>query len=238
MPTLDEVYEEIREDPFWDGLRGSGIKMVPGFGSSRPKVLLVGEAPGATENARGRPFCGPSGKVLAQLMALAGLRLEDVPEVINPPSLRRDAQPANAFITNVVKYRPMGNRTPSLIEVLHAREGYKQRQTTAGFKEVIDDRLPEGAGSLRREWAALGGPRMVVCIGAIAHMAMSPMNHEALSRHVGRMYSRRTGEATVWFCSQYHPAYGMRNRGNQKLLDRIEQDWVKMGEFMREEGLL
>ena len=54
----------------------------------------MGEAPGATEDAQGRPFVGRAGRLLDDLLGLAGSAREDV------------------FITNVVKHRPPGNRDP------------------------------------------------------------------------------------------------------------------------------
>ena len=63
--------------------------------------MLVGEAPGATEDEQGRPFVGRAGKLLDELLAEAGLEREDV------------------YITNVVKARPPGNRDPKAGEVAH-----------------------------------------------------------------------------------------------------------------------
>jgi DNA polymerase len=63
--------------------------------------MLVGEAPGASEDKQGRPFVGRSGKLLDQLLGEAGLDRDDV------------------FITNVVKARPPENRDPKADEVAH-----------------------------------------------------------------------------------------------------------------------
>ena len=63
--------------------------------------MLVGEAPGASEDKQGRPFVGRAGKLLDELLAAAGLERSDV------------------FITNVVKARPPGNRDPRADEVAH-----------------------------------------------------------------------------------------------------------------------
>ena len=64
-------------------------------------MILVGEAPGASEDKQGRPFVGRAGKLLDRLLAEAGLEREDV------------------YITNVVKARPPGNRDPKAPEVAH-----------------------------------------------------------------------------------------------------------------------
>jgi uracil-DNA glycosylase family 4 len=74
-------------------------KPVPGEGNTSTSVVLVGEAPGATEARTGRPFVGQAGKLLDELLAVAGLRREDV------------------FITNIVKCRPPKNRNPKPEEI-------------------------------------------------------------------------------------------------------------------------
>jgi DNA polymerase len=79
----------------------TATNMVPGDGNPDADVMLVGEAPGASEDKQGRPFVGRAGKLLEQLLAEAGLRREDV------------------YITNVVKARPPGNRDPRAGEVAH-----------------------------------------------------------------------------------------------------------------------
>lgn len=74
---------------------------VPGEGDPAAEVVIVGEAPGATEDAQGRPFVGRAGQLLDQVLAEAGLRRAEV------------------YITNVVKARPPGNRDPKADEVAH-----------------------------------------------------------------------------------------------------------------------
>jgi DNA polymerase len=75
--------------------------MVPGEGSPTAHVMIVGEAPGASEDEQGRPFVGRSGRLLDELLAAAGLDRERV------------------FITNVLKARPPANRDPRPDEVVH-----------------------------------------------------------------------------------------------------------------------
>ena len=75
--------------------------MVPGEGNPEAEVMLVGEAPGAREDEQGRPFVGPAGKLLDEVLAEAGLEREAV------------------YITNVFKARPPKNRDPKAGEVAH-----------------------------------------------------------------------------------------------------------------------
>jgi uracil-DNA glycosylase len=101
------VYASIEDEKPWKHLLHPGIRLVPGDGpetAETARVLVVGEAPGAVENGVGRPFAGPSGRVLDELLALAGLAR------------------SQCFITNVVKYRPPGNATPGLGDAIGGRK--------------------------------------------------------------------------------------------------------------------
>jgi DNA polymerase len=102
QPLLDAIAEEIRDHvPCGFEICEQATNLVPGEGDAQAGVVMVGEAPGADEDRSGRPFVGPAGKLLDQLLEAAGLRREDV------------------FITNVVKARPPGNRDPRTDEVAH-----------------------------------------------------------------------------------------------------------------------
>jgi uracil-DNA glycosylase family 4 len=99
---LDAIAQEVREHvPCGFEVCEQATNLVPGEGSATASVVLVGEAPGASEDRTGRPFVGTAGKLLDQLLEEAGLAREDV------------------FITNVVKARPPGNRDPRADEVAH-----------------------------------------------------------------------------------------------------------------------
>jgi uracil-DNA glycosylase family 4 len=99
---LDAIAKEIRDHvPCGFEICEQATNLVPGEGSARASVMLVGEAPGASEDKSGRPFVGSAGKLLDRLLEEAGLQRADV------------------FITNVVKARPPGNRDPKADEVAH-----------------------------------------------------------------------------------------------------------------------
>jgi DNA polymerase len=102
MDALEALHEEIRAHG------GCGFEiceqatnLVPGDGSPTAEVMIVGEAPGASEDKQGRPFVGRAGRLLDELLAEAGIERADV------------------YITNVVKARPPGNRDPRAPEVEH-----------------------------------------------------------------------------------------------------------------------
>ena len=68
---------------------------VPGEGASAPLVMVIGEGPGADEDAAGRPFVGRAGQLLDKMLDSIGL-----------------SRNSNCFIANVIKCRPPGNRDP------------------------------------------------------------------------------------------------------------------------------
>jgi DNA polymerase len=104
--------------------------------SGRPRFVLVGEAPGATEDETGRPFVGKSGALLDLLLAEAGL------------------DRAEAAVLNIVKCRPPGNRTPKAPEVARC-SGWLRRQL-----ELLDARVVVALGLSSAKWFL--GPRTVL----------------------------------------------------------------------------
>jgi DNA polymerase len=229
MRSLGDVYADIQTDPFWDYLRLPGIQFVPGRGQRyEPRVMIVGEAPGATENAQEKPFCGPSGTVLKHLMDVAGLRAEPLPNryAMTPDghegmTHEEDSElwDANAWITNVVKYRPPHNATPNLAAINHAKE------------------------SLRAEYRALGSPPAIICVGSVAHAAIHPeypMLSVSYARHAfHKPRHPETGERMEkgpWIISAFHPAYGLR-RG-QRVQEMMSRDWEEIGKMLQDMEIL
>jgi DNA polymerase len=85
-----------------------------GVGYRKAEWMLVGEAPGAEEDARGEPFVGQAGKLLDNMLASIGLT-------------REGETPQSVFIANVLKCRPPGNRNPEPSEVARC-EPFLRRQ--------------------------------------------------------------------------------------------------------------
>jgi uracil-DNA glycosylase len=101
--TLDDIAQDIRNHlPCGFEPCETCTNFVPGEGPAPAQVMIVGEAPGASEDKEGRPFVGRAGRLLDELLAAAGLSREDV------------------FITNVLKARPPKNRDPRASEVTHS----------------------------------------------------------------------------------------------------------------------
>ena len=101
LPESGETLEDIRQDvgnctrcPLHQGR----TKIVHSEGNPNAELVFVGEAPGADEDASGRPFVGRAGQLLNKIIEAIGLKREDV------------------FIGNVNRCRPPGNRQPTIEE--------------------------------------------------------------------------------------------------------------------------
>ena len=79
-------------------------KVVPGEGAEDADIMFIGEAPGWHEDQQGRPFVGPAGQFLDQLLASINLKRSQV------------------YIANVIKCRPHGNRDPLPTEIRNCRK--------------------------------------------------------------------------------------------------------------------
>ena len=152
LDSLDAVAERIRTT-HCSALCEHRTHAVPGEGDPRAKLVFIGEGPGATEDATGRPFVGQAGKLLDDIIAAIGLRREDV------------------YITNVVKCRPPQNRKP-LPDEIAACMPYLRRQLallkpkvivalggTAG-EAMLDVR--KSLGELRGKVHSYGGMPLIV----------------------------------------------------------------------------
>jgi uracil-DNA glycosylase family 4 len=102
LPREGETYEDIRKD-IGECMRcplccEGRSKVVHSEGNPKARLMFVGEAPGADEDASGRPFVGRAGQLLNKIVEAIGMKREDV------------------FIGNVNRCRPANNRTPTTAE--------------------------------------------------------------------------------------------------------------------------
>ncbi|WP_370523111.1 uracil-DNA glycosylase [Synechococcus sp. HK01-R] len=132
-------------------LSGSRNRVVVSRGASTASLMLIGEAPGATEDQQGRPFVGRSGRLLDQLLIEAGLDPE------------RDL-----YVCNALKCRPPGNRKPKRGELEACRPWLEQQITlvnpsvvcllgATALAAVLDLRDP--ISGLRGRWIERDGRR-------------------------------------------------------------------------------
>ncbi len=101
MSEKEKVFNKLREKMLNANLplKKTAKNLVFGTGSLDPKVFFIGEAPGAKEDVQGLPFVGAAGKQLDLLLESISLSRESV------------------YITSILKYRPPGNRPPTLAEI-------------------------------------------------------------------------------------------------------------------------
>ncbi|OHB73698.1 MAG: hypothetical protein A2Z25_19100 [Planctomycetes bacterium RBG_16_55_9] len=114
---LEKIAEEVRRCCKC-GLGSSRTNAVPGEGNPDARIMFVGEAPGADEDAQGRPFVGRAGQLLDKIIGACGLKREDV------------------FIGNVLKCRPPDNRDPRPDEIISCLP-YLQKQIEIIEPEII-----------------------------------------------------------------------------------------------------
>ena len=121
LPESNETAEEIRADigecvrcPLYAGR----TKIVHTTGNWKSRVLFVGEAPGANEDAEGKPFVGRAGQLLTKIIEAIGLKREEV------------------LIGNVNRCRPPQNRTPTIQEARTCRQ-FLMREIAVARPEII-----------------------------------------------------------------------------------------------------
>ncbi|MFZ2311557.1 MAG: uracil-DNA glycosylase [Methylobacter sp.] len=101
------------------GLCKTRTQTVFGSGNKQADWMVIGEAPGQSEDRQGLPFVGNAGLLLTEMLRAIGLAREDV------------------FITNVLKCRPPGNRDPKPDEIEACRDYLQQQQTLIKPKIIL-----------------------------------------------------------------------------------------------------
>jgi uracil-DNA glycosylase len=147
-------------------------QIVFGVGNPHADLMFVGEGPGADEDAQGEPFVGRAGQLLNNMIKAMGMRRED------------------AYIANIVKCRPPGNRTPERDEC----------ETCSPF--------------LMRQIAVVK-PKAIVALGAVAAKNLLAIN-APISELRGRWYDfKPAGSDASWpgarLAVTYHPAFLLRD---------------------------
>lgn len=169
------------------GLCAGRTQAVFGVGSRTAGWMVVGEAPGETEDRLGEPFVGAAGKLLDNMLAAIGLSRQ-AGDTIESIAYEADSTGASGqnglkrgvYIANVIKCRPPGNRNPLPEEVAQC-EPYLRRQV------------------------ALVRPRIILALGRFA--VQSLLN---TSEPIGRLRGRVHQYQGVPVIVSYHPAYLLR----------------------------
>jgi uracil-DNA glycosylase family 4 len=189
LDALDTVEAEYRE--VGQRFPSLSARYVPGEGDN-PEAFIIGEAPGAEESIQLRPFVGKAGKVLRELMLLAGLHINEVTGF----DVTRKQFAANCWLTNVCKFRPPAKREPT---------GYEIK----AFRPILFS-----------EWLAVGAPKLIIPVGKTALWAVTGKRTSIL-RAAGKCHYYTTKDRktmVVW--PMVHPSFGLRNPAAQPLLEQ------------------
>ena len=160
--TWEQLRELVRECQAC-GLSRQRKQAVFGVGGETAPWLFVGEGPGADEDERGEPFVGQAGKLLDNMLAAIGIRRGE-----------------QAYIANVVKCRPPGNRNPT----------HDESQACSAFLE---------------RQVALLRPKLIVALGKISANHLLA-NEATIASLRGKVHRYRDIPLVV----TYHPAYLLR----------------------------
>ena len=159
------------------GLKETAKQLCFADGSPEARVMLIGEAPGAEEDRQGKPFVGPSGQLLDRMIAEIGLDRSRV------------------WITNVIYWRPPGNRPPTTGEIAVCLP-FLERQI-----ELLD-------------------PAVILFVGGIAAKALLNRT-EGVTKLRGRPFTHATAEGREIPCLvTFHPAYLLRQPLNKRFVWR------------------
>ena len=155
-------------------LKRTATNTVFADGVAEGRVMLIGEAPGRDEDRVGKPFVGRAGQLLDKMLASIGLDRK-----------------TNAYITNVINWRPPDNRDPT----------------------------PEEAAAclpfLRRH-IELAEPQVIILLGAVAARHVVGIT-EGIMKLRGRWLEYRVGDTMVPLMPTLHPAYLLRQPAHKKL---------------------
>lgn len=169
-PGLQQAVAACRACALCEGRQNT----VFGVGATTADWMIVGEAPGEHEDAQGEPFVGQAGQLLDHMLRAVGL------------SRAADA-PSAAYIANVVKCRPPGNRNPAPAEI------------------------EQCAPYLRRQVALLQ-PKIILAMGRFAANALLADSVPDVARlPLGRLRGQVHAYGGVPVVVTYHPAYLLRN---------------------------
>ncbi|MBR2273785.1 MAG: uracil-DNA glycosylase [Alphaproteobacteria bacterium] len=166
VETLDELKSVMLA---FDGcnLKDTAASTVFGDGSATAKIMLIGEAPGADEDRIGLPFVGRCGRLLDKMLAAIGFNRKE------------------CYITNVLPWRPPGNRTPT------------------------DDEIAVCLPFLKRQ-IELIHPDIILLLGGIALKAVMDCS-DSISRTRGKWLEYSVENKNIQVLATYHPSYLLRS---------------------------
>jgi DNA polymerase len=160
-------------------LKKTATRLCFADGNPKARVMLVGEAPGRDEDIQGKPFVGRSGQLLDRMLAAAGL------------SRGAEDRDSAVFITNVIFWRPPGNRTPTEAETLMC--------------------LPFLLRTIE-----LQKPDVIVCLGATPAHRLTGRSDGILKLR-GKWMTANVSGRNIPLLPTLHPAYLLRQPAQKRL---------------------
>ena len=155
-------------------LKKTATQIVFSDGNPKAKIIFVGEAPGAEEDKTGKPFVGASGQLLDKMFNSINLSRKSV------------------YITNIIPWRPPGNRTPTEYEI------NLMKPFLLKHIQIIN-------------------PKIVVAVGGSAAKALLGIN-DGILKHRGRWSKLNlTDNLKIDAIATLHPAYLLRSPSQKKL---------------------
>ena len=190
--SLDELKTLMAQYEGCD-LKKMAKNMVFGDGNPEAKIMLIGEAPGAEEDIQGLPFVGASGQLLDQMFSYIGL------------------DRSKYFITNIIPWRPPGNRNPTPKEIELCLPFVERRI------ELIK-------------------PKVIVLVGGISAKSLLNTN-TGIMRLRGKWHDYTTAnmEESIQAYPIFHPSYLLRSPGQKRL---AWQDLLTIKKKLQAENLL
>lgn len=165
LKTLVETFDGC-------SLKFTASHTVFGDGCPEARVVFIGEAPGADEDRIGRPFVGRSGQLLDKMLTAVGL------------------DRSVCYITNVLPWRPPGNRTPT------------------------DGEIAVCLPFLKRQIDIINPDYLFVLGGSAANALLD--QQESISRLRGRWLDYKNSDGkNIQVLASFHPAYLLRNPGQK-----------------------
>ena len=168
--TLDELREAVFKLDY--PLKKMARNTVFSDGDPKSKIMIIGEAPGQEEDEQGKPFVGQSGKLLNNMLASVGLGRSEV------------------YISNILFWRPPGNRTPSAEEIAFCMPYVEQH-------------------------VKLIHPKILLLLGGVA--VKSILN---TSESISRLRGSKNTYLGINTIATFHPAYLLRSPGQKALAFR------------------
>lgn len=182
LADLKKRMEEDKNLP----LRAGATQLVFGEGNPNAEIYFLGEGPGYHEDQQGRPFVGLAGKLLNESLEEIGLKREEV------------------YISNVVRFRPPGNRDPLPEEL-------------AAFDPYIDEEL------------AIINPKLIVTLGRFSMGKFIP--NAKISQIHGKPLYINFKDKEIMVLPMFHPAAALRS---EEVLKMFKEDFKKIPQLLQE----